>query len=320
MENIKKRDPYWDILKGIAIILVVLGHSIQFGASTEYVQNKLFFEDMTYKMIYGFHMPLFMFISGYFYYNSSAKGNTSELCAKIVRSLLIPIIVFSFIAKCLDCHQLSLSNVCCILVHAFTSSIMNLWFLWAVILGQIVVLLNQKYLKDKWWVYVLVIFVLYILPDPFRFAQIKFVLPFFIIGYYCRKNDYINSLFGRSNFVQICLLTCLYVFSIVLLYNHDTFVYTTKISLLAASDRWYQLYCDLLRFLIGLLGSISVVMLVNYFQIYIMGGGKKVSAAYRNFFNGYLLHSGHTRYKNTPIKLHERVAKCSQFLCSRIYD
>lgn len=49
-----------DVLKGITIILVVLGHVLQTIISPEGFDNNILF-----KVIYSFHMPLFLFISGY---------------------------------------------------------------------------------------------------------------------------------------------------------------------------------------------------------------------------------------------------------------
>ncbi|QWD52927.1 acyltransferase family protein [Polynucleobacter paneuropaeus] len=55
--NIKNRDQFLDIAKGLAIILVILGHTFQ-GLSEN-------FDDLIgFRVIYSFHMPLFIFISG----------------------------------------------------------------------------------------------------------------------------------------------------------------------------------------------------------------------------------------------------------------
>ena len=55
------RIKYWDLLKGIAIFLVVWGHTIQYGGS-----GSIFFDNKAFIFIYSFHMPLFLLISGYF--------------------------------------------------------------------------------------------------------------------------------------------------------------------------------------------------------------------------------------------------------------
>ena len=55
-----KRVDYLDYAKGIAIILVVLGHIFSGGNIKTY--------------IYSFHMPLFFIISGYLFNYSNVKS------------------------------------------------------------------------------------------------------------------------------------------------------------------------------------------------------------------------------------------------------
>lgn len=57
INTITKRDDLLDIVKGIGIMLVVLGHTLQ-GIYTDFDNNLVF------RLIYSFHMPLFFFISG----------------------------------------------------------------------------------------------------------------------------------------------------------------------------------------------------------------------------------------------------------------
>jgi fucose 4-O-acetylase-like acetyltransferase len=54
------RDSHQDLIKGIGIILVVVGHALRGGLSGAYgkVDQILFFFDF---LIYGVHMPLFFF-------------------------------------------------------------------------------------------------------------------------------------------------------------------------------------------------------------------------------------------------------------------
>lgn len=52
-----QRLQYIDALKGVTILLVVLGHSIQiFDHNDEWLPTRA---------IYAFHIPLFMFVSGF---------------------------------------------------------------------------------------------------------------------------------------------------------------------------------------------------------------------------------------------------------------
>ena len=56
----KVRDPYFDNAKLLLIFLVIFGHLIQ-----PFVEDYSQIEDLYY-LIYTFHMPGFILISGYF--------------------------------------------------------------------------------------------------------------------------------------------------------------------------------------------------------------------------------------------------------------
>ena len=62
----KKRNEFLDIIKGITIFLVALGHCVVNGNGIKFIEKELFWGDPIYKFIYSFHMPLFALISGYF--------------------------------------------------------------------------------------------------------------------------------------------------------------------------------------------------------------------------------------------------------------
>ncbi len=67
----RKRNYRLDIFKGILIFLVVFGHFLLPVKEREYALfNKLFF------FIYSFHMPAFIFLSGYLYYDSWKRKGT----------------------------------------------------------------------------------------------------------------------------------------------------------------------------------------------------------------------------------------------------
>ena len=62
----RHRIEHFDLLKGIAIFLVVMGHVITMcirGLDAAFI----------FKLIEQVHMPIFFFISGYFTYKASAE-------------------------------------------------------------------------------------------------------------------------------------------------------------------------------------------------------------------------------------------------------
>lgn len=63
----KQRNQYLDILRGIAIILMVFGHCFQYGNGTELIKTGDFFNYRVFQIIYSFHLPLFMLLSGYLF-------------------------------------------------------------------------------------------------------------------------------------------------------------------------------------------------------------------------------------------------------------
>ena len=95
------RNDFFDFSKGILILLVILGHAIQYCAVNENVWlNPIF------NIIYTFHMPLFVFLSGYFFYTCLKKSFKDVLTSRFKRLIvpeimnsLIIIILFSLISK-----------------------------------------------------------------------------------------------------------------------------------------------------------------------------------------------------------------------------
>ena len=96
--EIRKRMAYIDSIKGFAIFLVVMGHAIawQFEDFYSVLESDEMLPLFWWKVIYAFHMPLFMFVSGYLFPRrfTGFKDLQSYLFRKVY-SLAIPYIVCS---------------------------------------------------------------------------------------------------------------------------------------------------------------------------------------------------------------------------------
>ena len=82
----KERDLFIDFLKGITIFLVLLGHSIQALSTTD-----AYYDNILFKAIYSFHMPLFGFLSGYVSFWSYRKS-LNAIVGSRMRGILLPMI------------------------------------------------------------------------------------------------------------------------------------------------------------------------------------------------------------------------------------
>lgn len=89
------RDETIDIMKGIGIISVILGH-----------MNEIPFTPYR-NIIFSFHMPLFFIIGGYFFkpYNTVKQGMLKD-----AKKLLVPYIFTSFIILIFDCSKAIYKN------------------------------------------------------------------------------------------------------------------------------------------------------------------------------------------------------------------
>ena len=108
-ENAKHRIVISDILKFLAVLLVIIGHTTYINISAKYGFGN-YFEPESYSLfykimlklvsfIYQFHMPLFIFISGALFYREINKENFSfeNLVNKKVKSLIIPYLTYGIL-------------------------------------------------------------------------------------------------------------------------------------------------------------------------------------------------------------------------------
>lgn len=118
------RDIRFDVLKGFAAILVVLGHVIQF--SVKGYENSIIFN-----IIWSVQVPLFMIIAGYF--SLTKKENNLKNLLKSLFSYLWPFITF-FILRCIISKYSNLLDYAYELIWHIDGS---LWFLFVLAIFKI---------------------------------------------------------------------------------------------------------------------------------------------------------------------------------------
>jgi fucose 4-O-acetylase-like acetyltransferase len=144
----KQRLTYIDHLKGISILLVVIGHFIQYNTSDS-KNNGLF------NFIYSFHMPLFMFISGYIGYitiNTTIFENYIGFVLKKGRSLLIPFFAWPLLVDSLFFNtnwQFDFYGRFRNLLYDPRTGLWFLWYLFFLTLIYSIFLLGSHYLNSR---------------------------------------------------------------------------------------------------------------------------------------------------------------------------
>ncbi|GAB3652638.1 acyltransferase family protein [Actinocorallia lasiicapitis] len=89
----KRRDPFFDNAKYLAILLVAAGHTIV-G-----LRHKVPAAEALYLYVYMFHMPLFIVITGYFSRNFTFGGNKAR---KLITNLGVPYVVFEVLYSLME--------------------------------------------------------------------------------------------------------------------------------------------------------------------------------------------------------------------------
>ncbi|MBC1779156.1 acyltransferase family protein [Listeria booriae] len=136
----RKRLDWLDAAKGIGIFLVVWGH---------------FYASESIKIIiYGFHMPLFFFLSGYVF--RLTEGSMWLVIRKKCRQLLLPFFIFQM-ATFLFLFLLPINSSLLVEEFFYVNGDIGfnspLWFLVVLFEVEILFFVIKKYLvNQKWWI------------------------------------------------------------------------------------------------------------------------------------------------------------------------
>lgn len=167
----KERLLIWDNIKGILIFLVLLGHCL-YGLNFSYL-NKMLLEG-----IYFFHMPAFIFVSGYF--GTREKAHSPAAILRLFFAYLICILPF-VVRAILRSEEFS-----------FFTPVYSSWYLLALIVWRLITptLARQK------WMLTLALFISVISGYEADFGGVLVLAlsrviafyPFYLSGYLFRKN------------------------------------------------------------------------------------------------------------------------------------
>ncbi len=250
----EQRNTYFDLLRGSVIFLVVFGHSIQFGSGAIYLDNEEFFENIIFRMIYCFHMPIFMMISGYFFSYSIRKYTVFQLIKGRITHLLLPI----FLWGTLEYLFLKLKDG--LLTTSFREwghhMMYGFWFLWAIFYASMIITIVKCFFGDSLLVYFLGWLIFFITPDICNFQLYKFMYPYFVCSYLIGKHQKYLSEKLKGRVALIACVTGMMTMALFPFFHYDAYIYTTGYQILNRILPIRQLGIDIFRMIIGFSGSL----------------------------------------------------------------
>lgn len=248
-----KRLEWLDIAKGIGILLVIWGHCL-------HIDRTLF------HLIFVFHMPLFLMLSGYVF---SEKDSFPDLIWKKVRTLILPYICFFLLGLAATLilpewrQGLSLSELKADLWLGYPKSVNNssIWYLICLFFTVLLFHLVCKLPSALQFLALLIIYSIGIWYSKHQFPFMGYsrlpltldVLPvasaFFALGYYAKSNKVMQFFTKRTTIAAAAMvLSCVGVF---IVYRYNGYVNLHGLTYHSA-----ELYL-----LGGILGTTAVVML-----------------------------------------------------------
>lgn len=194
--NEKKKLPWIDNLRGWLILLVVLGHCIQ-HTLTNYQSDILF------RYIYSFHMPLFVFVSGYVSYKNKIQCDSVK---KRFFQLMVPFVVWTGISALI-------SSNASVIINVILRPEQGLWFLWALffisVINTLCCHISYKIGVNEEIVNIVVAAVLMITMRKYSYFAYPTIAKFYlyyIVGFYVRKHDDFFSRYGKCMMFPALLL------------------------------------------------------------------------------------------------------------------
>ena len=241
-----------DIVKGICIILVVVGHYLPEAAPNTY-KNIVSF-------IYTFHMPVFMCMSGFLFFKGYKREQPRlTFIGKKLKRLIIPYLCISLIIvtiKLIAGYFITLDNpvnpLSFLRIFLYPDAAFFLWFIYTLFIIFMIVPLFMK-LKQGLFILSAFALILFFLPDAwfpsiFCLNMVKKMFVYFVIG--CLIYKYRSNI--PTSLSTMLLLTAVHF---ICFYYHAN----TAVLQQGVLDHGMQL-------IMGLIGCINLVILGRLFD------------------------------------------------------
>lgn len=244
MEN--TRIEYLDIVKLVTIYLVILGHVIAMMENGYVVGERL------YSLIYSFHMPLFMLLSGYFVSSKSGELPLINITTKKAKQLLLP--AFTCTTICLLYLWLARDHV-----NVRDEIIGNSWFLKTLFVYYTLFSLFKRLPFNDWILCFASCALLFVIPGCSS-VQVNLLFPYFWGGYMMRKYKVLEKVSYSWKHAIFFILLFAGLYSLQRYWNIPNYIEINIHSLL--DKPCYILFRYLVAFT-GCLATITSISLVH---------------------------------------------------------
>ncbi|HWO74914.1 MAG TPA: acyltransferase family protein [Bacillus sp. (in: firmicutes)] len=199
------RHAFFDNAKFILIFLVVFGHLIQ-----SYIED-FYMVSILYKVIYTFHMPAFILISGFFAKGFKEPGYIKKLSMK----LLLPYFIFQLLYSVYYYFLLDRSTL---VTDPFNPQ-WSLWFLISLFFWNLMLFLYTKWkplvaLTIACGVALLVGYVDWI-GNYLSLSRTFVFFPFFLLGYYMDKRHFEKCWSWKPRIAALMIMITVTAFFII---------------------------------------------------------------------------------------------------------
>lgn len=206
-----QREKCYDMLKGLAIILIVLGHVIRGLNDSGVIIPHFWLVD---KVIYSIHLPIFFIVSGILYSFKSNKRPLVYSIKKVLLSLYVPYFIFIYLFWFLKFVILKDNDVLgADFLSLFYSGKWIFWFLLSLLLIKIIYIINDYFTDSHLFLYFLflIIFGINMNVDVTLCKWLSYGL-FFSIGNFIKEHDKIYNTKPLIAFYLLCIFVGLLLF------------------------------------------------------------------------------------------------------------
>lgn len=239
----QQRIVYLDLVKLFTIYLVIMGHVIAMMVNGYTVGGRM------HALIYSFHMPLFMMLSGYFISSKTLSKTVPDFLLTKARQLLLPAVTCT--AICLLYLFLAREHV-----NIRDEIIGNSWFLKTLFVYYILFSLFKRLPINDLILCIASCALLFVIPRCST-MQINLLFPYFWGGYMMKKYKILEKISFSWKYTILSLLLFAGLYTLQRYWNIPNYV---EINIITLQSQWHLI---LIRYCVAFAGSIATILTIS---------------------------------------------------------